>query len=78
MGWDEYEEPDGFCVDCGAETAEAHHRWCMPCYREQMRDDDEEPAPMPSPAFPGDERWKIAYLRGYREGYAAGLAANAA
>lgn len=77
---------DGSCQECGAETDEEWHLYCRACYRRQQGWDDYDetdrgrdvytgrlPAWSPPPAFPGDERWKVAYHRGYHAGYEQGV-----
>jgi hypothetical protein len=92
MGWDDdYEEPDGTCESCGIDLDDdpdgdhdEHHRQCWACWRGDGAEGEtpigvsRNGVPSPAPAFPGDERWKVAYLRGYREGWAAAKADKAA
>src|SRR5262249_30330505 len=48
VSYEEYGPPDGYCVDCGAETEQEHHWRCRKCFAEQqgwtVRDEDEAPA----------------------------------
>jgi hypothetical protein len=88
MGWDDedYEYAngaDGSCQECGEDTDEPWHLLCRRCYAKEQGwttgdDDEAQDGVMPAPAFPGDERWRVAYMKGYREGWAAAKADMAA
>jgi hypothetical protein len=82
MGWDDDYEysngADGSCQVCGEPTDEEWHTFCRDCFADQQgwtrRDDDDDGRDgVPSPAFPGDDRWKVAYLAGFRVGWQAAL-----
>lgn len=71
-------DADGTCQECGADTAEEYHALCGDCYAEQEGwTRRREAHGLPVPAFPADDRWRVAWMAGYRAGWAAALADQA-
>jgi hypothetical protein len=73
-------ERGGACNECGEPVEQEHHAFCPSCFRAQMgwTRESADSAFSPEPAFPGDDRWDVAYMRGYRDGYRDGQARGAA
>ena len=79
MSWEDYDglERGGACNECGEPVEEDWHAYCASCYAERQGcaptpKRNAEDTDMPAPAFPGDERWKVAFMQGYRKGYQDG------
>ena len=88
MGWDDdYDDgyangADGSCRVCGDDTAEEWHLYCESCYRAEMGWDEPTAeangVPSPPAAYHGNEKLEVAWMNGFRAGWAAAADAEAA